>query len=95
MLTCTRSAFTLPPRITYLNCGYMSPQLKDAEKVGIRNLRRKRNPASIKPEDFFSDTELLRKEFATLNPDGHAGKTGGRLPVNPSPSPLFPRRRGQ
>lgn len=66
MLTCKRSAFTLPPRITYLNCGYMSPQLKDAEKVGIRNLRRKRNPAAIKPEDFFSDTELLRKEFATL-----------------------------
>jgi selenocysteine lyase/cysteine desulfurase len=66
MLTCKRSAFTLPPRITYLNCGYMSPQLKDAEKVGIRNLRRKRNPASIKPEDFFSDTELLRQEFAKL-----------------------------
>ena len=66
MLTCKRSAFTLPPRITYLNCGYMSPQLKDAEKVGIRNLRRKRNPAAIKPEDFFSDTELLRQEFATL-----------------------------
>lgn len=66
MLTCKRSAFTLPPRITYLNCGYMSPQLKDAEKVGIRSLRRKRNPASIKPEDFFSDTEVLRQEFATL-----------------------------
>ncbi|AYB30717.1 aminotransferase class V-fold PLP-dependent enzyme [Chryseolinea soli] len=66
MLTCKRSAFTLPPRITYLNCGYMSPQLKDAEKVGIRNLRRKRNPAAIKPEDFFSDTELLRQEFGTL-----------------------------
>jgi len=66
MLTCKRSAFTLPPRSTYLNCGYMSPQLKDAEKVGIRNLRRRRNPASIKAEDFFADTELLRQEFATL-----------------------------
>jgi len=66
MLTCKRSAFALPPRVTYLNCSYMSPQLKDVEKVGIRAIRQKRNPGSIKAEDFFSGAELLRQEFATL-----------------------------
>ncbi|MBL0741672.1 aminotransferase class V-fold PLP-dependent enzyme [Chryseolinea sp. Jin1] len=44
----------------------MSPQLKDVEKAGLRSLRRKRNPGDIKPEDFFNDTEVLRKEFARL-----------------------------
>jgi selenocysteine lyase/cysteine desulfurase len=44
----------------------MSPMLKSAEKVGIRALREKRNPSNIKPDDFFTDTEVLRKEFANL-----------------------------
>jgi len=44
----------------------MSPLLKTAEKVGIQNLRRKRNPSTILAEDFFKDGELLREEFAKL-----------------------------
>jgi len=66
MITCKRSKFTLPPRVTYLNCGYMSPLLKSAEKAGIRGVRRKRNPGNIKSTDFFTDSDLLRQEFAKL-----------------------------
>lgn len=66
MLTCKRNKFTLPPSITYLNCAYMSPLLKSVEKAGIRGLRIKRNPARITVEDFFSDSEALRKAFAQL-----------------------------
>jgi selenocysteine lyase/cysteine desulfurase len=66
MLTCKHSKFTLPPRITYLNCAYLSPLLKSVEKVGIRALRTKRNPADIAPEDFFTDSEQLRIEYAKL-----------------------------
>lgn len=66
MLTPKRSQFTLPPQVTYLNCAYMSPLLKVVEKEGIKALRRKRNPAQISPHDFFTDTELLRPEFAKL-----------------------------
>lgn len=66
MLTCKRNKFTLPPSITYLNCAYMSPLLKSAEKAGIRGLRAKRNPALISNEDFFSDSNELRKAFAQL-----------------------------
>lgn len=66
MISCKRSKFTLPKKVTYLNCAYMSPLLKTVEKVGIQNLRRKRNPATILAEDFFTDGELLRAEFARL-----------------------------
>ena len=66
MISCKRSKFTLPKKVTYLNCAYMSPLLKTAEKVGIQNLRRKRNPSTILAEDFFTDGELLRDEFARL-----------------------------
>lgn len=66
MLTSKRSQFTLPPQVTYLNCAYMSPLLKDAEKAGIKALRRKRNPVDIRPIDFFNESDLLRGEYAKL-----------------------------
>ena len=66
MISCKYSKFSLPDRVTYLNCAYMSPLLKSAEKAGIRGLRTKRNPANISPADFFKDSELLREEFAKL-----------------------------
>jgi selenocysteine lyase/cysteine desulfurase len=44
----------------------MSPLLKVVEKVGVKALRRKRNPADISPQDFFTDAELLREEYAKL-----------------------------
>lgn len=66
MLTCKYSKFSLPERSVYLNCAYMSPMLKSVEKAGIRALRAKRNPADIKAQDFFSEMETLREEFAQL-----------------------------
>ncbi|HTE31161.1 MAG TPA: aminotransferase class V-fold PLP-dependent enzyme [Chryseolinea sp.] len=44
----------------------MSPMLKDAEKSGIRALRKKRDPSSILPHDFFAESDDLRREFAKL-----------------------------
>lgn len=66
MLSCKHSQFTLPTNITYLNCSYISPLLKSVEKAGIRGLRLKRNPAQVTPADFFTESELLRKEYAQL-----------------------------
>lgn len=50
--------------------------------MGIQALRKKRNPASITADDFFTDTEKLRKEYATLinAPDP------GRIVIIPSVS---------
>jgi selenocysteine lyase/cysteine desulfurase len=66
MLTSKRSKFSIPRRVTYLNCACMGPLMRDTEKTGIRGLRLKRNPAGITPGDFFSTTELLRAEFARM-----------------------------
>ena len=44
----------------------MSPLLKSVEKTGINNLRNKRNPIRIAPQDFFTDSDLLREEYARL-----------------------------
>lgn len=66
MLTSKRAKFTLPPQLTYLNCAYMSPLLKNVEKVGVSAVRKKRNPVKITQPDFFTETELLRSEYAKL-----------------------------
>lgn len=66
MLTSKRAKFTLPPQVTYLNCAYMSPLMKEVEQEGIRAVRRKRNPVGITPQDFFTTSEALRREFAQL-----------------------------
>jgi selenocysteine lyase/cysteine desulfurase len=44
----------------------MSPLLKSVEKAGLRGLRAKRNPTEVSPVDFFTESELLRKEYAKL-----------------------------
>ena len=54
--------FQLPDDIHYLNCAYMSPLLAGVEEAGIKGLRNKRNPANIKPDDFFSETETVRQQ---------------------------------
>jgi selenocysteine lyase/cysteine desulfurase len=66
MLTCKYSKFSLPKNSAYLNCAYMGPLLKSVEKIGLRGVRLKRNPADIRPEDFFTITRKLRVEFAKL-----------------------------
>lgn len=65
-MKCRKSDFLLDDSVTYLNCAYMSPQLKVVEQAGINGIRRKRNPFKITPELFFGETEELREEFAKL-----------------------------
>lgn len=61
-----RQKFSLPAGSTYINCAYMSPLLKRVERAGLAGMKRKRNPFSISAEDFFTETEVLRKEYAKL-----------------------------
>jgi selenocysteine lyase/cysteine desulfurase len=44
----------------------MSPILKSVEKKGIEGIHSKRNPALVSAEDFFKETEKVRREFARL-----------------------------
>jgi selenocysteine lyase/cysteine desulfurase len=61
-----RELFEIPEEIAYLNCAYMSPQLRPVRKVGERAVARKSRPWEITPEDFFEDSEKSRALFARL-----------------------------
>jgi selenocysteine lyase/cysteine desulfurase len=61
-----RQLFEIPDGIAYLNCAYMSPQLRAARGVGERALARKSRPWEITPDDFFEDAEKSRALFARL-----------------------------
>ena len=66
MLTNQKSLFSLPEHVTYLNCAYMSPLMKEVEAVGVEALKKKGNPAAISVSDFFEDTDRLRASFSKL-----------------------------
>ncbi len=65
-MNCQKDKFQLPGDIHYLNCAYMSPLLKSVEEAGIQGLRQKRNPVTIRPVDFFTEVDELRKKFGTM-----------------------------
>ncbi len=58
--------FEMPQDIAYLNCAYMSPQLRRAREVGEWAVSRKSRPWEVAPADFFEDTEIVRALFARL-----------------------------
>lgn len=61
-----RELFSLPDGRHYLNCAYMAPLSKRVEAAGIAGLRRKRDPTTIGPPDFFAGPEQVRERFARL-----------------------------
>ncbi len=65
-LRCQRHHFSLPGDFHYLNCAYMGPLPRAAERAGIEGLRAKRFPQAIAPEDFFRPVDELRARFARL-----------------------------
>lgn len=65
-LTCQKDAFNLPSDLHYLNSAYMTPLPRAVEEAGVRGIIRKRNPADMGPEDFFRESEELRRLFARL-----------------------------
>ncbi len=58
--------FSLDENITYLNCAFMSPLMKQVEEAGIAGVLRKQKPNLVTGDDFFSETKALRQEFAKL-----------------------------
>ncbi|MEQ9310113.1 MAG: aminotransferase class V-fold PLP-dependent enzyme [Balneolaceae bacterium] len=65
-MNCQKHLFSLDPEVTYLNCAFMSPLMKSVEEAGITGLLKKQQPWKVKGEDFFSESDELRKEFAKL-----------------------------
>ncbi len=61
-----RRLFEIPDDIAYLNCAYMSPQLRAVRSVGEEAVGRKSRPWEISPRDFFENSEITRRLFAQL-----------------------------
>jgi selenocysteine lyase/cysteine desulfurase len=61
-----RELFEIPEAVAYLNCAYMSPQLRPVREIGERAVARKSRPWEITPGDFFKDVEKTRALFARL-----------------------------
>jgi selenocysteine lyase/cysteine desulfurase len=61
-----RELFEMPEEVAYLNCAYMSPQLRSVREIGERAVARKSRPWEITPNDFFEDAEKTRVLFARL-----------------------------
>ncbi|HNP36352.1 MAG TPA: aminotransferase class V-fold PLP-dependent enzyme [Woeseiaceae bacterium] len=66
MLPNQRHLFEIPDEISYLNCAYMSPQLRAVSDAGVQAMAQKARPWSITSADFFDETERLRVLFAEL-----------------------------
>ncbi len=81
-MNCKINQFTLPNNQTYLNCAYMSPQLKKVEKVGFKALQMKNNPTKIQINDFFKIGKDIRAEFSQLI----GNKSYNRIAIIPSVS---------
>jgi selenocysteine lyase/cysteine desulfurase len=61
-----RSAFHLPPDVTYLNTAYMGPLPRTAVEAGWSALDRKARPWTIVTDDFFVPGETYRGLVAEL-----------------------------
>ncbi len=81
MIPNQRSKFNIPDDIAYLNCGYLSPQLKAVSRAGADGLLRKETPWEIFPEDFFDESETLRGLAAEM-----VGATADHIAIVPSAS---------
>lgn len=68
-----RGLFEVPDDVAYLNCAYMSPQLRSVTEAGLGAVARKARPWELAPGDFFGDAETARGLFARLVGGGSEG----------------------
>ena len=61
-----RRRFEIPDDVTYLNCAYMSPQLRAATEAGQRAMAAKASPWEIGVDAFFEPGERYRALAARL-----------------------------
>lgn len=65
-IPCQRHLFSIPEEFSYLNCAYMSPQLRSVSEAGHGAVPAKELPWDIHPQDFFTHSERARSLFAAL-----------------------------
>jgi len=48
MLNCQKEKFNLSDEVSYINCAYMSPNLKAVEEAGVQAIFQKSQPKNSK-----------------------------------------------
>jgi len=81
MIPNQRSLFSIPDDVTYFNCAYTSPLLKQAEAMGKNAVAQKTAPWELTTDLFFSYLNENRALFATL-----VGATPDHVAIIPSVS---------
>ena len=66
MIPCQKHLFNIPEDVTYLNCAYLSPQLRSVSGAGYVGVAAKEQPWQIIAQDFFTKTEQTRRLFAEM-----------------------------
>ena len=66
MIPNQKHLFNIPEDITYLNCAYLSPQLRSVTAAGLKSVSSKEAPWLLTSPDFFTLTEQTRSLFAEL-----------------------------
>lgn len=66
MIPCQRHLFDIPDDVSYLNCAYMSPLMKQVIAAGNAGLARKAHPWEITPDKFFTGSEEFRSTAAQV-----------------------------
>jgi hypothetical protein len=66
MISCQRHLFDLPPDVAYFNCAYMSQLLTTVAEAGVHGLARKLHSWEIAPDNFFTESEQVRRLAACL-----------------------------
>lgn len=66
MLDCQKDLFNLDESVSYLNCAYMSPQLKSVAAIGKAQIDKKNQPWKIQIPDFYEPVKALKAAFAQL-----------------------------
>ncbi|MBF0277206.1 MAG: aminotransferase class V-fold PLP-dependent enzyme [SAR324 cluster bacterium] len=66
MIENQKHLFKIPDHITYLNCSYLSPQLRSVSEAGHQGVAFKESPWELYPENFFTTSEDARRLFAEL-----------------------------
>ncbi len=81
LLPTCRDLFDIPREVAYLNAAYMTPLPQASIAAGEAGLRRKGRPWSVRPADFFTESERARGLFARL-----VGAEAGDIAIVPAAS---------
>lgn len=66
ILPSQRHLFDIPEDVAYLNAAYMGPMAKPVIAAGEHGMAAKGKPWTIRPVDFFTESEAVRALFARL-----------------------------